>query len=229
MKNLRLSAVVTMWIVFLFSCTAADKNKSRESSQLPTNSKASTSKKPKKSSATNKSSNEKSSKTISLDHRANEIADYAQKKGLSTKYCFLIDMSLHSGRNRFFVYNMEKQSVVYAGLVAHGSCNERFLDRGRFSNVSNSGCSSLGKYKVGAFYNGSYGASFRLHGLDKSNSNAFSRGVVMHAYDCVPNSEIYPRVLCNSLGCPMVSYNFFDKVAKIIDDSNKPILLWIYR
>ena len=211
--------------LLMMSCTASDKNKSRES-PLPARK---TITKTTKTSATAKKATERTVKTVSLINRASEIARYAEQKGYSDKYCFLIDMSLPGGRNRFFVYDLEKRSVAYAGLVAHGSCNERFLSRGRFSNLSGSGCSSLGRYKVGAFYHGSYGASFKLHGLDKSNSNAYPRGVVIHGYDCVPDEEIYPRVLCNSLGCPMVSYNFFDKLSRIIKDSDKPVLLWIYQ
>jgi hypothetical protein len=160
---------------------------------------------------------------------ADKVYDFAVKNDLSTEYCFLMDMSLPSGRNRFFVYNLEKGSIAYSGLVAHGSCNETYLSRPKFSNAPNCGCSSLGKYKVGEFYRGKYGNSFRLYGLDNSNSNAFKRGVVIHGYDCVPDQEIYPMVLCNSQGCPMVSYRFFNKLSQLIKQSGKPILLWIYR
>lgn len=158
----------------------------------------------------------------------NKVGNYAVSNGYSTEICFLIDMTLPSGRNRFFVYDLEKNSVINTGLVAHGSCNEDFISHPKFSNMTKSGCSSLGKYKVGEFYMGKYGKSFRLYGLDKSNSNAFKRSVVIHGYDCVPDQEIYPRVLCNSLGCVMVSYKFFDQLSKIIRRSNKPIILWIY-
>jgi hypothetical protein len=160
---------------------------------------------------------------------ADKIDDYAVQNDFSTKYCFFIDMSLPSGRKRFFVYDFEKGSVVYSGLVAHGSCNETFLSHPRFSNSPNCGCSSLGKYKVGEFYNGKYGKSIRLYGLDNSNSNAFKRGVVIHAYDCVPDKEIFPMVLCNSQGCPMVSYSFFDRLTRIVRESEKPIVLWVYK
>src|SRR6187455_2272733 len=78
----------------------------------------------------------------------NKANDYAVQNGLSTEYCFLIDMNQKSGRNRFFVYNTKKESIVYSGLVAHGCCNETFISQPRFSNASGSGCSSLGKYKV---------------------------------------------------------------------------------
>jgi hypothetical protein len=158
-----------------------------------------------------------------------EINSYAVQNGFSTEYCFLVDMSLPSGRNRFFVYNLAKNSVVYSGLVSHGSCNQTFISHARFSNDLKSGCSSLGKYKVGEFYNGKYGKSFRLYGLDNCNSNAYKRAVVIHGYDCVPDEEIYPRVLCNSLGCVMVSYKFFDRISNTIRKSEKPIILWVYQ
>ena len=215
--------MLTAFILLIISCIAADKNKSKESFPK-TNSKKST-----KTSAARNRSTEKALKKSPSSNRAREVFNYANQKGYSTQYCFLIDMSLPSGWDRFFIYDLEKRSVAYSGLVAHGSCNERFISQARFSNTNNSGCSSLGRYKVGAFYRGNYGKSYRLHGLDNSNSNAYQRAVVMHAYDCVPDEEIYPRVLCNSLGCPMVSYNFFDQLSRIIKHSEKPILLWIYR
>jgi hypothetical protein len=155
--------------------------------------------------------------------------EYSAKNNLSTDYCFLVDMSLPSGRNRFFVYDLKKNTIIYSGLVAHGSCNETFMARPKFSNQSKSGCSSLGKYQVCEFYTGKYGKSYRLTGLDNTNSNAYNRAVVIHGYDCVPDEEIYPRVLCNSLGCVMVSYKFFNKLSGLINKSGKPILLWVYQ
>ena len=168
---------------------------------------------------------EKTPAIIQLSHK---LKEYAVQNGYSTKLCFLVDMSLPSGRNRFIIYDLEQGAIVGSGLAAHGSCNQKFLSRAKFSNTRESGCTSPGKYKVGEFYNGQYGKSFRLYGLDKSNSNAFKRGVVIHGHDCVPNEEIYPRVLCNSFGCVMVSNEFFEKLSAIIKSSGKPIVLWVY-
>jgi hypothetical protein len=178
---------------------------------------------------TTKSPNEKYNNTYALISRATEINNYANKNGYSTKYCFLIDMSIASGRNRFFVYDLEEKSVIYSGLVAHGCCNEKFISHPTFSNTSGSGCSSLGKYKIGASYRGKWGKSYRLYGLDKSNSNAYRRAVVIHGNGFVKDQEIYPKALCNSFGCPMVSFRFLDKLSLIIEHSEKPILLWIYQ
>lgn len=161
-----------------------------------------------------------------INNKAYELKQFAQRKGFSRKYAFLIDMSLPSGKKRFFIYDLQKDSVLHAGLVAHGSCNEPFRRTPYFSNKPNTGCSSEGRYKVGHAYRGRFGKSYKLHGLDSTNSNAYKRVVVLHAYGCVPDEEtIVP--LCNSLGCPMVSYNFRDTLATYIDRSQKPILLWI--
>ena len=170
-----------------------------------------------------------SENTAIINILTKKVNNYAIQNDMSTDYCFLVDMSLPSGRNRFFIYDLKKNTIMNSGLVSHGSCNETFLARPRFSNATSSGCSSLGKYKVGEFYKGKYGKSFRLYGLDDCNSNAYKRAVVIHGFDCVPDKEIYPRVLCNSFGCVMVSYNFFDKISRIIGKSGKPIVLWIYQ
>jgi hypothetical protein len=170
-----------------------------------------------------------SENTAIINILTKKVNNYAIENDMSTDYCFLVDMSLPSGRNRFFIYDLKKNTIINSGLVSHGSCNETFLARPKFSNESKSGCSSLGKFKVGEFYTGKYGKSFRLYGLDNCNSNAYKRAVVIHGYDCVPDEEIYPRVLCNSLGCVMVSYKFFDKISGMIRKSDKPIVLWIYQ
>ena len=170
-----------------------------------------------------------SENTAIINILTKKVNNYAIQNDMSTEYCFLIDMSLPSGRNRFFIYDLKKNTIINSGLVSHGSCNETFLARPKFSNESKSGCSSLGKFKVGEFYTGKYGKSFRLYGLDNCNSNAYKRAVVIHGYDCVPDEEIYPRVLCNSLGCVMVSYKYFDKISSLIRKSEKPIVLWIYQ
>jgi len=163
-----------------------------------------------------------------LNKRAEEIKLYAQKKGYSTRYCFLLDMRLHSGLKRFFVYDLSKNAVLFSGLVAHGCCDQNFLKQARFSNTPGQGCTSIGIYKIGHAYYGQYGKAYKLIGLQNSNSNAFNRGIVLHSYRSVPDEESYPKPICNSSGCPMVSFTFFKKLSFILDGSNKPVLLWVY-
>lgn len=162
-------------------------------------------------------------RTIAIEAKA-----FCKQKNLDQQICFLIDMKRPSGKKRFFIYNLQSQAVLDAGLVAHGSCNTRFLRNASFSNVPGCGCSSVGKYKVGIRYKGQFGQAYKLHGLDSTNSNAFSRYVVLHAYDCVPDEEVHPLPICNSLGCPMLSYKFLEKVQGYVSQSKKPVLMWVF-
>jgi len=165
---------------------------------------------------------------IKLKGKVFELNEFIKGKKYNSKTCFLADMSIESGRNRFFVYDMEKDSILLSGLVAHGSCDDGFRTDAAFSNKVNSGCSSLGRYRIGGRYKGRFGVSYKLQGLDSTNSNAFQRSVVLHPYECVPEQETYPIPICNSRGCPMVSPGFMEKLKPIINSSTKPILLWVF-
>ncbi|MGB3005404.1 MAG: murein L,D-transpeptidase catalytic domain-containing protein [Chitinophagaceae bacterium] len=116
---------------------------------------------------------------------------------------------------------------MHAGLVAHGNCYQYWLEGRQYSNVVGSGCTSLGKYKIGNPYTGKFGYSYKLYGLDSSNNNAFERTVVLHSHSCVPETEINDEI-CQSNGCPTVSPGFLQQLKQIINTSKKPLLLLIY-
>ena len=159
-----------------------------------------------------------------LKEEADSILHYAVKNKFNTGFCFIINMRMESGSNRFFVYDLSKDSVTDAGLVTHGRCS----NGKKYDNKIGCGCTSLGKYRIGKPYNGTFGLAYKLHGLDSTNSNAFRRYVVLHSHECVPNEEVTPFDICRSEGCPTVSQAFLKKLATKIDTSPKPILLYIY-
>ncbi|MFL5745496.1 MAG: murein L,D-transpeptidase catalytic domain-containing protein [Niastella sp.] len=163
-----------------------------------------------------------------LNGHASSLLAYAKENGYNTSTCFLVDMSVGSGKNRFFVFDLTKNVVVDAGLVAHGRCNKDWLNGRQYGNEVGCGCTSLGRYKIGYPYTGRFGRAYKLYGLDATNSNAFKRFVVLHSYTAVPNDEVDPLPICQSDGCPMVSTAFLQKLGKIIDQSPQPILLYIY-
>lgn len=161
-----------------------------------------------------------------------EITEIKRFLGKSPKYnsdvAFFLDMKVESGRNRFFVYDLKNNKLINKGLVGHGSGSETGI-RGelKFSNIESSNCSSLGKYAIGYSYFGSFGKAYKLYGLDKTNSNAFNRNIVLHKYADIPFEE-QPYPICNSLGCPMVNEKFFGALEKLIDNSKKKIILVMY-
>ncbi|MFZ6024252.1 MAG: murein L,D-transpeptidase catalytic domain-containing protein [Bacteroidota bacterium] len=156
-----------------------------------------------------------------------QIKQYVLQKKMDSRICFLLDLNIHNGKKRFFVYDIQKDSILHAGLVTHGDCRERYLSDVRYSNQPGSQCSSSGRYKVGAQYKGIFGKSYRLHGLDSSNSNARKRAVVIHSHECIPDEEIYPDQICNSQGCATVAPSFLTTISGYINQSRKPILLWV--
>lgn len=161
----------------------------------------------------------------------NRVGIIKQLVSTNSKYnkeiVFLIDMKIMSGKNRFFVYDLKNNKVIDQGLVAHGVGSGMSIGNLKFSNLPNSYCTSLGKYSIGSSYNGQYGKSYKLFGLDKTNNNAISRNIVLHKYDKIPYDE-QNLPICNSLGCPMVNETYYKRIEKIIDSSKSPIILDIY-
>lgn len=166
---------------------------------------------------------------VRLQSYGTSLETYARAGNYNTRYCFLADMRRPSGNNRFFVYDMKKDSVLEAGLVAHGSGTVNDSDSTRFSNEPGSYCTSLGRYSIGKSYMGTFGLAYKLYGLDKTNSKAFDRFVVLHGHHCVPDAEVAPENICRSWGCPTVAPAFLKKLAGYIDKSERPILLWVFK
>jgi uncharacterized protein YxeA len=159
--------------------------------------------------------------------KANSAKQFAKKNKYNEQVCFLIDMKIRSGAERFFVYDLKADTVVTSGVVTHGRCNERWLVGRKYGNEPGCGCTSLGKYKIGNAYNGRFGLAYKLHGLESTNNKAYERFVVLHAHECVPEEEVWSEI-CQSDGCPTVSPGFLQQLKKIINTSRQPVLLWIY-
>lgn len=167
---------------------------------------------------------------FSLQSKALEAKEFAKSKQLDTTRCILIDMSIHSGKYRLFVYDLLNDSVVGQGLCAHGDCRGQSMDTARFSNIPNSHCSSIGRYKIGKRSYSNWGVNYhyKLHGLDGSNDNVYKRIIVLHSFQWVEDEEVYPDYCMTSWGCPMVSDRTMIYLDTQIKATKKPMLLWVY-
>ncbi|MDR3059271.1 MAG: murein L,D-transpeptidase catalytic domain family protein [Prevotella sp.] len=167
-----------------------------------------------------------------LKAKADSAKMFCKQKDYNMQYCILIDFSIHSGKNRFFVWDFAKDTIRHESLCCHGYGKESTQSKPVFSNVEGSYCSSLGKYKIGVRSYSSWGinAHYKMHGLEKTNNNAFKRIVVLHSHNPVPEEEIYPNHLPLgwSQGCPVISNNIMRKVDALLKDTKKPVLMWIY-
>jgi L,D-transpeptidase catalytic domain len=138
----------------------------------------------------------------------------------------VIDFSRSSNSKRLWIIDMDNLTVVYNTLVAHGrNSGDEFAEE--FSNDNSSNMSSLGFYATGEIYNGKHGQSLKLDGLEQGiNSNARSRGVVMHAADYVSDTFIkMHHRLGRSQGCPALPNGLTKEVINLIKNKS---CLFIY-
>jgi len=93
----------------------------------------------------------------------------------------IVDFSKPSSEPRFHVVDLAS-GQVQSHRVCHGRgsdpAHSGYLER--FSNDFGSYASSNGTYVTGEYYQGKYGTSLRVRGLDYSNSNAEPRAIVIH-------------------------------------------------
>jgi L,D-transpeptidase catalytic domain len=93
----------------------------------------------------------------------------------------VVDFSRPSSDPRFFVVDL-MNGTVEEHRVAHGRGSDPdhsgFVER--FSNDFGSYASSNGTYVTGDYYDGKYGLSMKVRGLDWSNYNAEPRAIVIH-------------------------------------------------
>ena len=170
-----------------------------------------------------------------IQDKASQAIKFCEQNNMNEEFCILVDMNIHSGKKRLFIYDFKENKVKLSYLVSHG-CGENpwTSDQSKtnpmFSNVPNSHCSSLGKYEIGARGWSNYGVhvKYLLHGLDSSNSNALERAIVFHSWEIVEDEETYPKGTPEGWGCPAVSNNAFRKIDELLQSSGKPTLMWIY-
>ncbi|WP_312298010.1 murein L,D-transpeptidase catalytic domain-containing protein [Chryseobacterium sp.] len=167
--------------------------------------------------------------------KAEEALRFCTSKKFNTDFCILIDMSLHSGINRFFVWDFKTNTISKQYLVGHGcGSNSWSKDQSKsnpgFSNDDGSHLSSLGKYKLEGRGYSDWGINIKylMHGLEETNSNALKRFIVFHSWDKMSDEETFPEGSPEGWGCPTISNNAMREIDPMIQKSGKPVLMWIY-
>lgn len=167
-------------------------------------------------------------KSILPDSKIIELRNFLKGRDYNQDIAVFINFKTHSGKYRYFVYDLKNSKILQKAIVSHGSGSVIPKSNAlKFSNVEGSYQSSLGKYEIRKSYVGKFGKAYRLQGLDSTNDNAMQRAIVLHSFDCIPNQES-ENLACLSLGCPMLSKIAFNQTAKYIDQSKKPIILFAF-
>ena len=115
----------------------------------------------------------------------------------------IADFSKPSSDPRFYVVDLQN-GTVESHLVCHGRgsdpAHSGYLER--FSNDFGSYATSNGTYVTDDYYQGKYGLSLRVRGLDWTNNNAQARAIVIHnAWYAEPEMIQQHGQLGRSEGC----------------------------
>jgi hypothetical protein len=131
------------------------------------------------------------------------------------RFMAVLEFSKHSSKSRFYIINLSSGKVVAAYHVSHGSGSDTNNDgyATYFSNVPNSRTSSIGIYRTGGIYNGKYGKSLKLYGLSSTNSNVYSRAIVMHPSPYVREANVKEG---RSWGCMAFDYRVSGDVINML-------------
>lgn len=160
---------------------------------------------------------------------ATKAKQYAQKHCLSENYCILVDYSLPSGTPRCFLWNFKNNKSEAEIHALHGSGGGSTPEKPVFSNKINSNCSSLGHYKITKRRGHTYPRGFYMRGLDKTNSNAEIRAIMIHPSTWVDQYKDYEYIpLGGSLGCVSITTEGIDILEPIILKDSKSLLLWAF-
>lgn len=174
-------------------------------------------------------------KKPSIVSKIKQASTYCKKNHFDTQTAIFINYSIHSGLKRGYLIDLNKKLAFDSFLVSHGCGQNNWgsdesKDNPVFSNEFESHCSSLGKFKIGSRLRSDWGIhiKYNLHGLEKSNSNALKRFIVMHGWGDVPDQEIYPSGTPEGWGCPAVSNKTMTSIDSILS-KRKKVLLWSFR
>lgn len=142
---------------------------------------------------------------------SNAILGMKKLKNIKEDIITIIDFTKSSVKERFFVIDLKNKKTLFSTYVMHGKNSGESIPR-EFSNVVNSYKSSPGFYKTENTYNGEYGYSLRLDGLEKGiNDKARERAIVVHGSQYA-KPKPGAKKLDRSLGCPAIPKDISDKV-----------------
>ncbi|WP_165356330.1 murein L,D-transpeptidase catalytic domain family protein [Sphingosinicella sp. BN140058] len=148
--------------------------------------------------------------------RARAAFDANRNRIRRTDLVAITDFSRASREPRFFILDTNTGKVS-SHYVAHGRGSDPdhsgYLEH--FSNAFGSNATSAGAYITGDYYNGKYGRSMKVKGLERRNDNAEGRAIVVHsAWYAEPEVIREHGKLGRSEGCFALSHASLQEVLR---------------
>jgi len=133
----------------------------------------------------------------------------------NNKFAILIDYTKSIFQKRLWVYDLESKEVIIHSHVSH-ALRSGFLYPTEFSDQIGSEKTPRGAFVTGKPYNGKFGFSMRLYGLEEAlNKNSLKRFITFH-----PRNNFFW-----SDGCFMTDK---ETATKIIDLTKNGCFMYVY-
>jgi len=113
-----------------------------------------------------------------------DAAKASQKKYLryvkNKRYIGIVNYNIPYTRERFWIYDIKQNKVIFRSRVSHAyHSGKRYAYK--FSNKPNSYLSPKGSFVTLNTFDGTYGYSMRIKGLERGiNDNSLKRGIIFH-------------------------------------------------
>ena len=157
--------------------------------------------------------------TDAIVKKASEVETKWGYKAKNKNIITLIDFSKSIDSARLYVVDIKNNKILLSSNVDHGYGSGTGQTPSTFSNAVGSNATSLGCYVTMQTYNGTWGYSLRIDGLEEDkNSNALKRNIVVHS-----SRKMYSKF---SLGCFSVPDKNSDALINLIKNGS---LIYAYQ
>ena len=174
---------------------------------------------------------------LTFQQRVDEARVYTASHGLHTRYVILVDFNKPSGDpDRFRLYDLKERRTVLKSTCMHGAGKGSTASHPAFSNRLGSNNSCLGKFHTaGRHTTGRVGKyrtpCYNLVGKSGcANNNVQRRCILIHGW-AEKAKRRGDNLLLNphlSQGCFTIESAKVRQLGQIIEQSDRPLLLWAY-
>lgn len=160
-----------------------------------------------------------------------QVRDYCRKFGYNDTYYIICDFGMSSGKKRFYLYNLNSRRRIMSSYCMHGNGGGSTDEKPVFSNKPGSNCSSIGLYALKGIGSYSMKSCIRVTGLDRTNSMARTRGLLIHSSRKTTRfdgGQKYIPLGDESHGCFTISAGSLAQLMAIysLHGKKKRILMW---
>jgi hypothetical protein len=103
----------------------------------------------------------------------------------NSEYILFIDLDKPIFLPRLYLINSKTKKIEKSDFI-FTSFKSGIIYSNKFSNTPNTNLTSIGSFIVGEQYNGDFGYSVRIKGLEPHNNNVYKRTIVLHPWNGFP-------------------------------------------